>query len=97
MPARKMKVGAQKCVTQRVMNSAASVTSRGLKPPFAKKSRVWSRAITIMTRPRRMSMELRRVRSPTAVTFVEDTSDGEASGNAVRCDASSVTVMSGYP
>ena len=93
MPARKMKVGAQKCVTQRVRNSAVSVTSRGLKPPLAKKSRVWSRAITIITRPRSVSIELRRVRSPTAATFIEDTSDGEASGNAVRCDASSVTVM----
>jgi hypothetical protein len=32
MPARKMKVGAQKCVIQRVRNSAGSATSRGLKP-----------------------------------------------------------------
>ena len=36
-----MKVGAQKCVTQRVRNSAGSVTSRGLKPLAPKKSRVW--------------------------------------------------------
>ena len=32
MPARKMKIGAQKCVIQRVRNSAGSATSRGLKP-----------------------------------------------------------------
>jgi hypothetical protein len=31
-----------------------------LNPPAPKKSRVWSSAITIMTRPRKRSMELRR-------------------------------------
>lgn len=56
-----------------------------------------SSVITIITSPRRVSMELRRARSPTAVTFVEGTSDGEAGGNAVRRDASNVTVMTGYP
>jgi hypothetical protein len=35
-----MKVGAQKCVSQRVRNSAGSATSRGLAPLAPKKSRV---------------------------------------------------------
>ena len=36
-PARKMKVGAQKCVIQRVTNSAGSITSRGYEAASAKK------------------------------------------------------------
>ena len=39
MPARKMKIGAQKCVTQRVRNRAESAMSRGFMPPGPKKSR----------------------------------------------------------
>ena len=54
-------------------NSAVSVTSRGLKPPLAKKSRVWSRAITIMTRPRSVSIELRRVRAPSLPSLSQKT------------------------
>ena len=50
-------MGAQRCVTQRVRKRAGSVTSRGLKPLVPKKSRVWSKAFTAMTRPRRTSME----------------------------------------
>src|SRR6188472_1025802 len=97
MPARKMKVGAQKCVSQRVMNSAASVTSRGLKPPLAKKSRVWSSAITIKTKPRSVSMEFKRVRAPAAARAVADAPGETVSGNAVRRDVSSARVMTRYP
>jgi hypothetical protein len=57
-----MKVGAQKCVTQRVRNSAGSAMSRGLGPLAAKKSRVWSSAISTMTSPRKRSMLSRRTR-----------------------------------
>src|ERR1051325_10934587 len=60
MPTRKMKIGAQKCVIQRVMNSANLPASRTLNPPTEKKSRVWSSAMTIMTRPRKRSIEVRR-------------------------------------
>ena len=37
-----MKVGAQKCVTQRVRNSAGSITSRGLKPPVPQEPLAWA-------------------------------------------------------
>src|SRR5215813_9467408 len=63
MPDRKMKIGAQKWVTQRVMNRAGSPTSRGLRPLPPKKSRVWSSAMMTMTKPRNRSMELRRGRA----------------------------------
>jgi hypothetical protein len=59
-PERKMKVGAQIWVTQRVRNSAGSVTSRGLNPVLLKKSRVWSKAIMAITSPRRISTEAMR-------------------------------------
>ena len=62
-PARKMKVGAQKCVIQRVRNSAGSVTSRGFQSLPPKKSRVWSKAIRAMTKPRRRSMLSKRGRT----------------------------------
>src|SRR3954471_10453911 len=60
-----MKSGAQKCVTQRVRNSAGSVTSRTFSPPAPKKSRVWSRAIKIMIAPRNRSIESMRGRTAT--------------------------------
>ena len=66
MPASSTKIGAQKCVIQRVMNSAGSATSRGFIALPPKKSRVWSSAITISTRPRSRSMELSRGRAPEA-------------------------------
>jgi hypothetical protein len=66
MPASMTKIGAQKWVIQRVMNSAGSATSRGLIALAPKKSRAWSSAITISTRPRSRSMESRRGRTPPA-------------------------------
>ena len=59
-----MNIGAQKCVIQRVRNSAGSATSRGFMPPAPKKSRVWSSAITTMTAPRSRSIESMRGRAP---------------------------------
>src|SRR6478735_6918527 len=64
--------GAQKFVIQRVRNSAGSVTSRGFQPPPLKKSRVWSKAISAMTRPRRRSTALRRGRVPTTPCLSDD-------------------------
>jgi hypothetical protein len=52
-----MKVDAQIWVTQRVRNSAGSVTSRGLNPVSVKKMRVWSNAMMAITSPRRISTE----------------------------------------
>src|SRR5262249_37268660 len=60
-----MKVGAQKCVIQRVRKSAGSVTSRGFQPLAVKKSRVWSNAIRAMTKPRRRSTLSTRGPAPT--------------------------------
>ena len=56
MPARKTKAGAQKCVTHRVKKSA------GVRPPagMPEKTRTWSRAMSTMTTPRRMSREAMR-------------------------------------
>src|SRR5215468_3130294 len=71
MPARKMNVGAQKCVTHRVRNKAVSAKSRGLTPPAPKKSRVWSSAISTMTSPRNRSMLSRRLRAPAWNRFFE--------------------------
>ena len=72
MPARNTKTGAQKCVTQRVRNRAGSLTSRGLKPAAAKKSRVWSSAISTMTRPRNRSIESSRTRPGSGAFPIED-------------------------
>src|SRR3954466_10766753 len=52
-----MNVGAQKWVIQRVRKSAGSAKSRGFAPLLPKKSRVWSSAISTITRPRAMSIE----------------------------------------
>ena len=62
-PASATKVGAQRCVIQRVANRAGVVWARsvgemGLR---LKKSRVWSSTIRTMTRPRSLSMISRRV------------------------------------
>src|SRR6516162_1693788 len=73
-----MKVGAQKCVTQRVRNSAGSAMSRGLGPPAAKKSRVWSSAISSMTSPRSRSTLSRRARSATRDTSLAPAAGGMA-------------------
>src|SRR5437762_3400235 len=55
----KKKSGAQKCVIQRVKNSAVHVCDKlsGSKVRFVKKSRVWSIAITTMTAPRKKSID----------------------------------------
>jgi hypothetical protein len=55
----KKNIGAQKCVTQRVANSARLVWARvsGSKGIFVKKSCVWSSAIHTMMTPRNMSIE----------------------------------------
>src|SRR5262245_14790850 len=66
-----MNIGAQKCVIQRVRKSAGSATSRGFMPAAPKKSRVWSSAITIMTRPRRRSTESRRTRAAVRAVSTE--------------------------
>ena len=59
VPARNTKVGAQKCVIQRVANSsgptAAAVGS--CTEPTMTKSRTWSSAISTITSPRSMSIE----------------------------------------
>src|SRR5260221_13561103 len=60
VPARKMNVGAQKCVTHRVRKYAGVVVLRSVASRnnrSEKKSRTWSSAIKIMTNPRRKSME----------------------------------------
>src|SRR5262245_27979730 len=93
MPARKMKVGAQKCVIQRVRNSAGSATSRGLKAPGAKKSRVWSSAISTMTRPRTRSMETMRVRSAVAPLMPDPSGALSAAGATARRSDSKVRLM----
>src|SRR5690606_36682185 len=56
VPARKMKAGAQKCVTQRVKNTAGSGPP-GAMPEY---TRTWSMAMSTMTAPRAMSIEVRR-------------------------------------
>src|SRR3982074_3177382 len=65
-PAVNMKTGAQKCVTQRVMNNVGVVVARlvGDDDIAARwmKSRTWSSAMMIMIRPRTASIESRRVR-----------------------------------
>src|SRR5215475_6833832 len=76
-----MNTGAQKCVTQRVRNKAGSATSRGFMPAAPKKSRVWSSAITTMTRPRRRSTESRRARVAVRVPSTR----GAAAAAGVPC------------
>src|SRR5437764_1220768 len=64
-PVRKIKVGAQKCVTQRV-KKWRTVVSYGLiasNDTSPKKSRTWSRAITTMTNPRSQSTASSRGRA----------------------------------
>src|SRR5215475_9683251 len=75
-----MKVGAQKCVTQRVRNNAGSAMSRGLGPPAAKKSRVWSSAISTMTSPRKRSMLSRRTRPAARDTSLAPATRGMFTG-----------------
>src|SRR5215471_17715622 len=64
MPAVKKKTGAQRCVIQRVKKRAAVVRARSSGwncwAPEWKNSRVWSRAMTIMTKPRRASTDWMR-------------------------------------
>src|SRR5262245_62555412 len=93
MPARKMNVGAQKCVIQRVRNSAGSPTSRGLKAPAAKKSRVWSSAISTMTKPRTRSMEAMRVRSAVAPLALDLSGAPLLAGRTARRSESKVRLM----
>src|SRR6516225_1362245 len=60
VPARKMNVGAQKCVTHRVRKFAGVVVVRSVASKnnrSEKKSRTWSSAIKIITKPRRQSIE----------------------------------------
>jgi hypothetical protein len=55
-PTRKTKVGAQICVTQRVIKRTGWLKSLGSKLPAVKKSRVWSSAIRSITKPRSTSI-----------------------------------------
>jgi hypothetical protein len=58
-PLKKTKVGAQKCVIQRVKNRITVVrcTSSGGGPARCKKSRVWSSVMIIMISPRTISID----------------------------------------
>src|SRR5262249_16071042 len=85
-----MNTGAQKCVTQRVRNKAGSATSRGFMPAAPKKSRVWSSAITTMTRPRRRSTEARRARGAGRVT---STGGGRGVGGVRWSNATELMVL----
>src|SRR5580692_10858032 len=59
--ARKTTAGAQKWVIQRVKKRRGVVTARSVglwvRDQVSRKSRVWSRAMMTMTRPRAISME----------------------------------------
>src|SRR4026207_663132 len=59
VPVSRKKTGAQRWVIHRVKNRGAVVAERlvGLAPNVPKKSRVWSRAMRIITRPRRTSTD----------------------------------------
>ena len=59
VPVNRKKTGAQMWVIQRVKKRGAVVLARlvGLAPKVPKKSRVWSRAMRIMTSPRRTSTD----------------------------------------
>src|SRR5262245_54811390 len=96
MPARKTNVGAQRCVIHRVRNSAGSATSRGLNPPAAKKSRVWSSAISTITTPRRRSMETIRVRAEAAPPVPDLSGAPLAAGRTARRSDSKVRLMTRY-
>src|SRR4030088_2532997 len=67
-PARKKNIGAQKCVTHRVRNSASEVRSMfsGGNGTLVKKKRTWSSAIRSITIPRIQSMEITRKRGAIA-------------------------------
>src|SRR5581483_7521346 len=62
-PARKKNIGAQKCVTQRVLNNARLVCASvsGSKRRLVKKARVWSSVIQTMMIPRNPSIAASRV------------------------------------
>jgi hypothetical protein len=63
VPARNTNTGAQKCVIQRVKYSGTETLGSctgSCVEPVMKKSRTWSSAMMMITRPRNMSMEPRR-------------------------------------
>ena len=78
--------------TQRRVGDVARIEAA-----IGKKMRVWSSAITIMTRPRSVSIELSRVRALVTAIPADGASDGAVAGNAVRRDVSSANVMTCCP
>lgn len=79
-----MKVGAQRCVIQRVRKSAGSATSRGLKSVSLKNSRVWSSAMSAITRPRRRSTDESLGRTWASVVACLSMRGSPPSGDPVR-------------